>query len=120
MNIVLEINNVAMPYDHMTSYECGIRDIDADTSGRNDLTGDMHRDRVAVKRTISFTLAYVSVVQMSSILNLIKDPNFTVRYFDVQDADIKTGVFNCGDRVPKFSPGNDNLYEAFTIDLTEV
>lgn len=120
MNVVLEINGVAMPYDHMTGYECGIRDIDADTSGRNGLTGEMHRDRVAVKRTVNFTLAYISVDQMSDILKLIKDPNFNVRYFDVQEATTRTGVFNCGDRVPKFAPGNDTVYEAFTIELTEV
>lgn len=119
-NVVLEIGGVAMPYDHMTNYECGVRDIDATTSGRNDLTGEMHRDRVTIKRTINATFAYLTVSQMSTILKLIKDPNFTVRYFDFQDADVKTGTFNCGDRVPKFVAGSDEIYQPYTLELTEV
>lgn len=120
MNVALEINGVALPYDHMTGYEPGIRDIDASTSGRNDLTGEMHRDRVAVKHTVNVTLAYLTVQQMSQILKLVKDPNFTVKYFDAQDATIRTGIFNVGDRVCKFVDGNDNLYQSYTLELTEV
>lgn len=109
-----------VPYDHLTDYKCGIHDIDADTSGRNDLTGDMHRDRVNVKRTVNFTLSYINIEQMSTILQLIKNPDFTVKYFDTQDAVVKTGIFNCGDREPEFCEGSCEIYKPMKFEFTEV
>lgn len=119
MNIVLEINSTPVPYDKLTGYEVGTQDIDADTSGRNKLTAEMHRDRVAIKKTVNATLSYLTIAEMSSLMKSMTSIYFPVKYFDTDENAVLTKTFYVGDRVKKFVEGSE-IYEPITLQLTEV
>lgn len=82
-----------------------IMDEDAPSTGRDNSTGLMHRDRVAIKRKISCKWTNREASEISSILNsAIKDVFFECQYYDYQTSSLRTSIMYVGDRtVPVYS-----------------
>lgn len=75
----------------------GIQDVDASTSGRNQ-SGDMFRDRVAVKRKVSCSWQNIKQDKAQQILNAITDQFFTLTCFDPLKGSTQSFTVYVGDR----------------------
>lgn len=70
------------------------QDQDSDTNAQ----GDVERNRIAIKRTLSVEWGPLSWKDVSKILNLVKDVYVEVNYPDPQDLKYETRTFYVGDR----------------------
>ncbi len=64
-------------------------DVDGPDAGR-DLTGVLHRSRVATKRRLDITCIPLTDKEVSMILTLIMPESLTVEYYDPQQGQIVT------------------------------
>ncbi len=100
----LYIDGVKMPTPQ--TYGWSSEDLDSEEgTGRNNATGEMFRDRVAVKRKLSFTWPPLSIAATSTLLKALKPEFISVRYLDAEEGDYVTKTFyagpkscNCGHR----------------------
>lgn len=67
-------------------------DVDGPNAGR-DLTGDLIRDRRAIKIRFDVTCIPVTGAQLSSILTAIEPESYTLTYSDPTTNTVKTGRF---------------------------
>ncbi len=95
---MLKVNGVAIAAP--SNYEVTIQDLDGE-SNRN-ASGNMIRDRIAVKRKINLEWPPLNQGEISTLLNAVKDTFFTVTFPDPQQGMI-TKTMYVGDRtVPAY------------------
>lgn len=90
---MLKVNGVAIAAP--SAYEVTIQDLDGE-SNRN-ASGNMIRDRIAVKRKINLEWPPLSQVEISTLLNAVSSVFFTVTFPDPQQGMI-TNTMYVGDR----------------------
>ena len=90
--------------------EWNLSDLDGDDTGRNQ-SGDLFRDRVAVKRKIKCTWLPMDGTNMSKLLSAVTDPFFELTYPDALDGKSRTITCYVGDRsAPIMRPNNDGVW----------
>ena len=112
--------SVWLPDPKRGGLSISIQDLDASTTGRNQ-KGELFRDRVAVKRKISYSAPPLSRAEMSSLLQAITDQFFTLQYPDPQTGSTKSITVYCGDRTAPMYSCIDGVYkwEGLTVDFIE-
>jgi hypothetical protein len=90
---MIEINNIKIPSP--SSFKVGIMDI---SSAERNSQGDMLIDRIATKRKLDLGWKYLEPKDLSSLLQLINNVYFFVKYPDPMTGDIETKTFYVGDR----------------------
>lgn len=90
---MLEVNNIPIPAP--SEFRPGIQDIE--DAGRN-AQGDMMIDRIATKRKLEMKWDYLSAQELSTLLKLVSNPFFFVKYPDPETAKFEIKTFYCGDR----------------------
>lgn len=112
----LYIDGVKVPTPQ--TYSWSSEDLDSEEgTGRNNATGEMFRDRVAVKVKLSFTWPPLSVQDTARLLQAL-DPEFVeVTYLDAHDGDYATKTFYAG---PKSANcGHRSQWMGITANLIE-
>lgn len=74
-----------------------ISTLDSDASGRNQ-AGRMFRDVVADKRKVQVRWGALTAADCSTILNMIDDPTFDIRFPDAHDGTLREMTCYVGDR----------------------
>lgn len=112
--------SVWLPDPKRGGLSISIQDLDASTTGRNQ-KGELFRDRVAVKRKISYSAPPLSKAEMSSLLQAITDQFFTLQYPDPQTGSTKSITVYCGDRTAPMYSCINGVYkwEGLTVDFIE-
>jgi hypothetical protein len=110
------INGVAMPTP--TELQVGIMDI---SKAERNASGRMIIERIATKRKLFLTYAYITSSDASKILKMISPAYYNVTYNDPQEGHLMSGQFYCGDRqlgyldyingVPRYKDFGFNLIE---------
>lgn len=98
-----------------------IETLDTENSGRS-LDGLMHRDVITTKISLQLTWNHISVAEMSSLLTVLSDTFFTVRYWNPVNGAWATDTFYCGNRtVPVYSCINEQIvYDAgFSVNIIQ-
>jgi hypothetical protein len=101
-----------------SEFEVSVMDL---SKAERNANGRMIIERIATKRKLAFTYAYVTEADAMSILNKIAPTSYTVTYRDPQTGGMKSGSFYCGDRslgmldningVPRYKDLKFNLIE---------
>ena len=115
---LFRINGVAL--DTPSSLEVLISDVD-DTV-HTDFEGTTYKQRLAVKRSISCGWPPMSNERMSTLLRLMDNSYFTLKYPDPRTGAQRSGTFYAGDRsVPMYiNYGNGNwLWQGLAVDFIE-
>lgn len=87
-----------------------ISDLDGDSSGRNQ-SGDLFRDRVAVKRKIECSWLPMSAANMAALLSAVSAPFFKLTYPDALTGTNRTITCYVGDRsAPVMRPETDGTW----------
>jgi hypothetical protein len=68
------------------------------SNAQRNANGLMIIERIATKRTISISYAYLDASTLSSVLSKVAGTSFNVTYLDPQTNGMRTGSFYCGDR----------------------
>lgn len=115
---ILKINGVDMP--DPSSFSVSIMDLDSEESRRN-ILGKLNRDRVAVKRKLNCEWGPLTMSQISTLLNAVKDEFFQVTYPDPFVGGEATKTFYVGDRqMPMYSKVNGQiLWEGLKMNFIE-
>ena len=98
-----------------------IETLDTENSGRS-LNGLMYRDVITTKISLQLQWNTISVEEMSSLLTVLSDTFFTVRYFNPISGTWTTDTFYCGNRtVPVYSCINNQIvYDSgFSVNLIQ-
>ena len=90
---LITISGVALPTP--TEFQVGIMDV---SKAERNASGRMIIERIATKRKLFFTYAYVTREDASKVLKAVAPTTYTVTYIDPQDNQVKSGQFYCGDR----------------------
>ena len=96
-------------------------DLDSENSFRS-ITGELQRDRIAVKRKIDCSWTGLSGEELATILKAVDNIFFTVRFIDPYTNELETMVCYVGDRSPVTAFYNDKgeaLYESFSCNFIE-
>lgn len=115
---ILEINGVEIPAPET----CKITISDQDYNSDTDSNGDLHRNRVAIKRKISNEWGPLTWAEISKILTSIKDVFFNVTYPDPQTGKYETKRMYVGDRSAPIAVLQDDgsiMWEGLTADFVE-
>lgn len=103
------------------SFEFELNDVDGE-SYRDD-NGNLHRDRLAVKRTLKVSWGPLSTSEISTILSLVQAPSFKVKYLDALTGADREGTFYVGARTaPVYSYNqkfNKITWEGLSMDFIE-
>jgi len=91
---MLKINGVAIAAPSV--FQVDIADIDGET--RRNARGDLIRDRVAVKRKLNCEWPPLTMGEISTLLQAVKDVFFQVTYPDPMTGRTETKTFYVGDR----------------------
>jgi len=111
---LITINEV--PIKGLTKFEPYINDLDSDKTGRNAL-GNMIRDLVARIPKIECTTKPLNGSEMKQLLQLLKLTSFTVKWYDPEIADYRTGEFYCGEHSPSLLITNPLIYKPMDFNL---
>ena len=97
-----------------------IQDLDASTTGRNQ-KGQLFRDRVAVKRKISYSAPPLTNAEISTLLKAISSQFFYLTYPDPQTGGREKITAYCGDRTAPMYSCINGVYkwEGLTVDFIE-
>lgn len=90
---LISVSGVALPTP--TEFQVGYQDI---SKAERNANGTMIISRVAVKRKLFLTYAYITESDASAILAQVAPTSYTVTYMDPQTRSMKSGSFYCGDR----------------------
>ncbi|WP_044736130.1 DUF6711 family protein [Geobacillus kaustophilus] len=114
---MLKVNGVSIPTPK--SFKVNILDLDGE-SNRN-AKGELIRDRIAVKRKLECEWAPLTMSQISTILNAVKDVYFQVEYPDPMAGATITKTFYVGDRTaPMYKNVNGEiLWQGLQMDFIE-
>lgn len=118
---LLKINNTDMPVP--TVLQPSIQDLDSeDGTGRNQ-SGEMFRDRIAIKRKVHCEWGPLTKVEMKTLLSAMSGVSFSLTYPDPLEGSLKTITAYVGDRsVPMLMPlSNDNwMWAGLSADFIEM
>lgn len=89
----ITINGVNVPTP--TDFQVGIQDI---ANTQRNANGQMIIERIAVKKTLSISYAYLSASDLSTVLQAVSPVTFDVTYLDPITNSNVTSSFYCGDR----------------------
>jgi hypothetical protein len=87
------INGVALPTP--TELQVGIMDI---SKAERNASGRMIIERIATKRKLFITYAYITSSDAAKTLKMISPAYYNVTYHDPQEGHLMSGQFYCGDR----------------------
>jgi hypothetical protein len=90
---LITVDGVVLPTP--TEFQVGYQDI---SKAERNANGRMIIERVATKRKLFLTYAYISESDASLILKAIAPTSYTVIYMDPQTKSMRSGAFYCGDR----------------------
>lgn len=96
-------------------------DLDSEDSFRS-LSGEMQRDRVAVKVKLECRWNALTAQQMSQLLKAMDDVFFDINYFDPHQGGYVTKTFYVGDRsAPIYSmvAGGGIVFKSFSANFIE-
>lgn len=113
----ITVNGVNLPTP--TSCDIGIQDI---SKAQRNAQGTMIIERIATKRTITLTYAFISATDLSTVLNAVSPTSYSCTYFDPMTNGNLTKTFYCGDRklgMIDFINGVAR-YQNVTFDLIEL
>lgn len=79
-----------------STYNVTVYDLDSESSVR-DASGNMHRDRVCVKRKVEISYNVVLDTEIKALLDCLNSASFTLAYKDLT-GETRTGNFYVGDR----------------------
>ena len=115
MSLII-IDGVEIPAS--SEYSVGIQDI---SKAERNANGTMIIERVATKRKLELSWAYLSKEQVAQVLSAVSGVFFQVTYVDPEDGTTRTGTFYAGDRkcgmldfkngVPRYKDVSFNLIE---------
>lgn len=118
---LLKIGSTNLPAP--TVLQPGIQDLDSeDGTGRNQ-AGTMFRDRVTVKRAVHCEWGVLSRTEMSSLLQAMSAPSFSLTYPDPQTGNLKTITAYVGDRIPAICniiSDTDWNWSGLSVDFVEM
>lgn len=113
---LIKINGVAIPTP--SDLSVGIQDL---SKAERNANGTMIIERIATKRKLEVSWAYLERAKLSQVLNAVSPVFFSVEYMDPQTNAMKTGTFYSGDRkcgmvdfkngVPRWKDVSFNLVE---------
>lgn len=115
---ILKINGTKIPAPKKCQVVIADQDINSDT----DANAKLHRNRVAVKRTISNEWGPLEWDEISKILTSIKDVFFSVTYPDPQTGKFETKTMYVGNRTaPVLVLKGDGtfIWEGLSADFVE-
>ncbi|MEK5038971.1 DUF6711 family protein [Sporosarcina sp. FSL K6-3457] len=96
---MLEINNIPIPTP--SGFQVGIMDL---SNAERNAQGDMLIDRIATKRKIELKWNHLSPHELSTVLQVINNVYFFVKYPDPLTGQFETKTFYVGDRTtPMYS-----------------
>ncbi|WP_056992992.1 DUF6711 family protein [Lacticaseibacillus saniviri] len=115
----IAINGIAVKAPK--TFSAAIQDIDGATS--RDAHGNMHRDRITVKRKLAIAWGPLSNAESAQILQATSAQFFSVSYPDPMTGGQRTGTFYAGDRTaPTYSWNEkfkDIMWSGLSFDLIE-
>lgn len=113
---MLEINNVPIPTP--SEFKVGILDI---SNAERNAQGEMLIDRVATKRKLELKWKWLNPQELSSLLDLVNNVYFFVKYPDPMTGNFETKTFYVGDRnIPMFLYKNGlPLWNDISFNLIE-
>lgn len=105
---ILQINGADMPAPSSLQVTVADQDLNSDT----DANGNLHRNRITVKRKLSCEWGPLSWTDTSKLLTSIKDVFFNVKYPDPETGKFETKRMYVGDRTaPVLIENNDGSIE---------
>lgn len=115
---MLTINGVTVTLPKTMSVD--IEDLDSENTTRN-TSGDLMRDRIAVKRKINLDWPPLKQAEISAILNAVAGVSFTVSYLDPM-VGARTGTFYAGSKSAPLLRLKDGqpLWENLKFNLIEL
>ena len=118
--MVIKINGTQLPVAPET-YTPTIMDLDSEDSNRAS-DGTMTRDVIATKRKLEMAWGILKWPEISAILQLMKDPTFSVYFPDPMEGTYLTKYFYVGNRpAPAILSNNGEIYwKGLSISLVEV
>ncbi|MBW4802871.1 hypothetical protein Lcor42L_08985 [Loigolactobacillus coryniformis subsp. torquens] len=119
LSAVLTINGVAVKAPK--SFSAAVQDIDGNST--RDASGNMHRDRITVKRKLTIAWGPLSNNEIAKIMQAVSGVFFSVTYPDPQSGGQKTATFYVGDRTAAAYSWNDKfaamMWQNLSFDLVE-
>ncbi len=114
---MLKINGVAIATPK--SFQVDISDLDGETS-RN-ANGTLIRDRITTKRKLNCAWASLSMAEVSTLLQAVKNKSFTIEYPDPMEGASITKTFYVGDRqMPVYMiKSGQVVWEGLTMNFIE-
>lgn len=114
----VSIQNYAKPDGLKISHN----DIDGSNAGRS-LSGDMNRDRLAVKVRIDVSCRDLKIAESMALLTAISGESFTVSYIDPQWGQTSITAYNAGwsSSGARYDPGRDTIwFSGIQFSLVEI
>jgi hypothetical protein len=114
---LVTIGGVAVPTP--TEFQVGYQDI---SKAERNASGTMIIERIATKRKLFFTYAFITHTDASKLLKMLAPTTYTVTYYDPHDNQMKSGSFYCGDRQLGFIDYQNGIprYKEFNFNLIEL
>ena len=96
---------------------------DLDQDSYRDINGNLVRNRVAVKvqLTLTWKAGAMNVQSMSTLLKAFDDVYFSVTYFDIHDAQMRTATFYASDKTAQMYSYIDGkpIFNEISLTLIE-
>lgn len=103
------------------TFSATVQDIDGNST--RDASGNMHRDRITVKRKLAIAWGPLNNNEIATIMQSISATFFSVTYPDPQTGGQRTGIFYVGDRTAAAYSWNDKfsamMWQNLSFDLIE-
>lgn len=123
--MLLKIDDVEIAH-YPLNFKCNIKDLDynANSSFGRAINGDLNRNRIAVKRTLTLTFSALEWSDLSAVLQQMADEFFTVYYPDILTGAYETKTFYVSDRPAQsintqLSTDTEIYWNGFTFNLIE-
>lgn len=99
--------------------QISIKDVDMDSD--TNAQGEVERNRIARKRTISVEWGFLPWDEVSRILKLVKDVYIPVNYPDPEECEFQTRTFYVGDRpvLAAVEDGDTIMWSGLKFDMVE-
>ena len=118
---LLKINSINLPAP--TVLQPGIQDLDSgEGTGRNQ-SGELFRDRIAVKRAVHCEWGVLTKSEMATLLQVMSAPSFTLTYPDPELGKMNTITAYVGDRTPAMCSAisdTDWMWLGLSVDFVEM
>lgn len=125
--MILKINTVDIAIKPAPNgFKCNIKDLDYNNSGQfgRAINGQLSRNRIAVKRTLTLTFNAMKWSDLSALLTQMQDEFFDVYYPDILTGAYETKTFYVSDRpalsvATQLSTDDDIWWNGVTFNLIE-